>query len=182
MKKLLIILAVFLIGGASVYVLKRPSQQLPTNSSAPAAIKFPDAGSEAKDFTLEDLATGQKVSLSDFRGKKAVFLNLWASWCPFCVNELPDMVKIQKAFPDSVEILAVNRGEDKSTATDFAKKVGAYGTFPLLLDPGDSVWSVYRGFAMPTSFFIDKNGIIRDSKFGPLDEAGMREKLKSITP
>lgn len=85
---------------------------------------FPEVGSATEDFALEDLASGETVSLSGFRGEKAVFLNFWASWCPFCVDEMPDMATVQKEHPDDLVVLAVNRKEPRSVAERFAKEVG----------------------------------------------------------
>jgi len=63
----------------------------------------------APDFSLEDL-DGNMVSLSDFRGQNLV-INSWATWCPFCVTELPDFAALQKEFGDQIVVIAINRQE-----------------------------------------------------------------------
>lgn len=143
-------------------------------------VEFPKVGSAAQDFSLPDISNGDKpVRLAQFRGKKAVVLNFWASWSPFSKDELRDWAYMQKEFSTSVAILAINRAEQKPIAERHAKTIdGAYGNYPLLLDSTDDIWKLYKGFAMPTSIFIDKKGIIRDVKFGPLTLDEMRERVR----
>ena len=136
-----------------------------------------DVDSKAPDFTLED-SKGNKVKLSDFRGK-VVFLNFWASWCPFCVDEMPDIQKVAKEFDNAV-VLFINRGETKSVAQNYLDRtLPVKITYPILWDPAEAVSKVYILFGMPVSYVIDENGIIKDRKFGPLTEDEIREKLTS---
>lgn len=138
-----------------------------------------DIGNLAPDFELTDYS-GKKVKLSSFRGKSPVFLNFWASWCPFCVGELPLMAKVQQQFAGKYVTLAVNRGESQSTGQSFTNKVGVAGKFTFLNDPSDSIYAKYNSFAMPYSLFMDKSGIIHDVKLGPLQDAELKDKLNKI--
>jgi len=146
-----------------------------------STIEFPGVGSVAKDFKLPNMVDGDKtVSLAQFRGKKAVFMNFWASWSPFSKDEMKDLATIQNEFSSDLEVLAINRAEDQPTAERYAKGLNAFGPYPLLLDSTDEVWKLYKGFAMPTSIFIDRSGIIREVKFGPLTLEEMRERIKRV--
>lgn len=137
------------------------------------------AGTIAPDFKLADY-TGKPVSLSDFKGQKGVFVNFWASWCPFCVEEMPIMAKVGEKYAGQYETIAINRGEDLSTAKEFSDQVGVTDKMIILLDKKDSVYKQYGGFAMPYSLFIDKNGVIQDIKIGPLTEQELEQKIQKI--
>jgi len=114
------------------------------------------------DFTLKDLE-GKSHTLSDYKGKMIV-LNFWASWCPPCRAEMPDL---EKFFQDSkrgdIAFLTVNLTdgirEKEETARNFIAENGY--TFPVLLDLGTKVAEEYYVGSIPTTFIIDKDGIIR---------------------
>ncbi len=119
----------------------------------------PEVGSLAPDFALPD-SNGARVKLSDLRGKKAVFLNFWASWCPSCQEEMPTMEKLYQEFkPRGLEIVAVSIDTRKADVTKFMETHGV--TFYALLDRNGKVAQQYRVTAIPTHYFIDKNGVIR---------------------
>lgn len=132
----------------------------------------------APDFVLKDYLE-KEVKLSDFRGK-AVIVNSWASWCPFCVDELPDFVELQEEFGDTVVVIAVNRGEGFETAKAFLDKVGTTGKMIFLSDPSDSFYSSIGGFSMPETIFIDRDGFIKDHKRGPMKIEEMRRRVQQI--
>lgn len=138
----------------------------------------PFSGFLAPDFTLKDY-DGNAVRLSDFRGKKAVMLNFWAGWCPFCLAEMPAMAVVQEEFKDKLTVIAVNRGQKPEDAKRFTDDLNLTGVYTILLDPQDKIFRLYQGLAMPTTFFIDQQGVIRDVKFGALDSSQMREKIKT---
>ena len=136
-------------------------------------------GNLAPDFELIDY-DGNKIKLSDFRGKNPVFLNFWASWCYFCVDEMALMAKVQKEFSGQYVTLAINRGEDQETGQKFTDSLGVSNDFILLNDRSDSAYSLYQGFAMPYSIFIDKEGVIKELKLGPLTKEELKAKLEKI--
>ncbi|MGH4139511.1 TlpA family protein disulfide reductase [Clostridium sp.] len=131
----------------------------------------------ALDFKLKDL-DGKEVSLSDFKGKK-VFLNFWASWCPPCKGEMPDIEKLYIETKDTdLVILAVNLGENNSTAKSFMEK-NKYN-FTVLLDSDQSIASQYNIGGIPTTFFIDKEGNIVNSTEGGLTLEQMKDNISKL--
>jgi thiol-disulfide isomerase/thioredoxin len=132
---------------------------------------------KAFDFKLKDL-NGKDVSLSDYRGKK-VFLNFWASWCPPCKAEMPEMEKLYQETKDSdLVILTVNLGEDKSIVQKFIND-NRYD-FPVLLDTDNVVASKYQVVSIPTSFFIDKEGNITYKHIGSMSIEDMKKYINNI--
>ncbi len=124
----------------------------------------PRLGYLAPDFTLEDL-TGQKVSLSSFRGKP-VFLNFWASWCPPCRKEMPELQNFHERYGEQIALVGINWGETADTVRGFLARVGV--TYLNLLDPRGTAFVLYKLTGIPESFFIDSEGYIRGVWIGPL--------------
>jgi peroxiredoxin len=123
----------------------------------------------APNFTLPGI-DGKMVSLSDYEGK-VVFLNIWATWCPPCKEEMPSMEKLyQKLKGEDFEILAVSIDVLGAQAVaPFMKEHKL--SFPALLDPGGTVQRLYGATGIPESFIIDKNGVLVSKVIGARDWA-----------
>ncbi|MGH8634001.1 MAG: peroxiredoxin family protein [Burkholderiales bacterium] len=120
----------------------------------------------APDFTLPDPG-GKKVSLKDFRGK-VVFLNFWATWCGFCKDEMPTMDRLYREFKDKgFEIVAVNVKDKRPEALAFVKQLKL--TYPIVMDPEGEVGLLYGAFGMPTTYLIDRKGVVLARLWGPAD-------------
>lgn len=132
-------------------------------------------GKLAPDFTLKNL-DGEEVSLSDYRGK-IVFLNFWATWCPFCDKEMPDLNKLD-AENDDLVILAVDVMEDKETVEDYINE-GGYD-FEVVLDEDGSISQTYLVSGFPTSYFIDPEGILLGGVPGMMTYDQMNQILNDI--
>ncbi len=136
----------------------------------------------APGFTLNDI-NGRSVSLSDFKGK-VVFIDFWASWCPPCKVEFPELMKLMQRYSGAdVALLAVNVDQKRSYTDDFLKKFpGIPLNFHLLLDSEAKVIKTYNASAMPTSFVLDKNGVIRYIHFGyrETDQKKWIEEIDSL--
>lgn len=137
-------------------------------------------GFHAPGFALPTLA-GEAVNLADFRGQ-VVVLNLWASWCPPCRAEMPAFQRVYDDYRSKgVVILAVNlTTQDSLTAAqEFVTEKGL--TFPVLLDVEGSVGRAYQTSALPTTFFIGTDGIIRETIVGgPIAEAMVRAQVERL--
>jgi len=149
----------------------------PAPSPAPSPQEMP-----AKDFQLADM-NGRTVALSDFRGRP-VMLNFWASWCGPCREEMPYIQEIyddEKWSGTGLMILAVNIGESPEQARGFLNDNGF--SFPVLLDVKEEVARQYNIRGIPTTFFIDGDGIIKDSKVGSFSgKAEIEKRLGSVVP
>lgn len=112
----------------------------------------------APDFTLMNMQ-GEPVSLSQYRGK-VVILNLWATWCPPCREEMPSMEGLYRKYKDQgLVILAVSADENgKKAVSQFLQRTPY--SFPILLDSDSVVQNAYGVFRFPESFIIDRNGIV----------------------
>ena len=123
----------------------------------------------APDFTFPGL-DGKMVSLSDYKGK-VVLLNIWATWCPPCVEEMPSMERLYQKFKgQNFEILAVSIDEPGlKVVAPFMKKSNL--TFPALIDSEGAIKAVYGITGIPESFIIDKQGNLIKKIIGPVDWA-----------
>ena len=123
-------------------------------------------GTAAPDFTLED-KNGQSVSLNSYKGK-VVFINFWASWCTPCKKELPELNSFIGLYGSSeIVVLAINIDKKRAHADDFLKKITRLNkNITVLYDPSSTVIPLYKARAMPTSFIIDRDGLIRHVHFG----------------
>jgi peroxiredoxin len=159
------LIAALIVGGLSFFFIQSPG-----NAVVSAEVGT-EIGMQAPDFTLTNM-NDQEVSLSDYRGQK-VFLNFWASWCPPCKKEMPDMQKLHEEYEDEVVILAVNVGESKSTAANFMMENGL--KFTVLLDSNKSTAQNYLVRGIPTSYFLDQNGVIQEKVVGAISYQRMLE-------
>lgn len=137
-------------------------------------------GETAPDFTLTSLE-GQEMSLSDFRGKKVV-LNFWASWCGPCRKEMPDMQKFYDAYKDkNVEVVAVNLTHFERKREHVDEFVKEYGlTFPIPLDVEKQQYDAYKVITIPTTYFLDENGVIKERHLGPMTYEFMKNTIEGM--
>jgi peroxiredoxin len=136
----------------------------------------PRPGETAPDFALlrED---GSTLRLSDLRGRP-VFLNFWATWCTFCIEEMPDMQRIADEFDGQIVVLGLNTGDSIPDGAAYAERLDVH--YELVYDTDLQVTEGYRVRAMPTSYFIDSSGQIAEAHFGFMTYDDMREKVDSL--
>ncbi|SOC43013.1 TlpA disulfide reductase family protein [Ureibacillus acetophenoni] len=134
----------------------------------------------APEFTLSDL-NGKAVNLSDFKGK-IVILNFWTTWCPPCIEEMPEMQRFYEKNKDHrIEIVAVNLTNFDNGQQAIESFVQDYGlTFPVLLDKDGVLRSMYEILTIPTSFILDTEGGVFQKIVGPMNEQMMDEIVNSI--
>jgi thiol-disulfide isomerase/thioredoxin len=123
-------------------------------------------GNKAPEIQLQTL-TGDHVKLSDFRGNR-VMINFWATWCPPCRAEMPDMEKFHQ--DKDVVILAVNLTDTEASIEDIEKFSDEFQlTFPILLDKNLDAATMYMIQPIPTTYMVDSEGIIRYKAFGAMN-------------
>jgi cytochrome c biogenesis protein CcmG, thiol:disulfide interchange protein DsbE len=130
----------------------------------------PQVGSPAPPFELELAGEERQLSLASLRGKP-VWVNFWATWCPPCRAEMPEMERLYRQHRDAgLEIVAVNVRESPARILDFTRELSL--TFPTVRDPEGKVTDLYYVSGLPTHFFISRDGTIRAIHVGGLDQAG----------
>jgi len=122
---------------------------------------------------------GSHVRLSDYLGRP-VIVNFWASWCGPCRDEFPQFVAARHDHAgQGLEILGVIHEDNAEAAAGFAASEKA--TWPLLMDPQNTAWNAYiNPVGVPTTFFIDRAGIVRATSFGPVTPTGLPQQLGAI--
>jgi cytochrome c biogenesis protein CcmG/thiol:disulfide interchange protein DsbE len=170
-----VLLVVGLIGGGWIAASAAPDSGM-TGGLIPA----PREGFLAPSFELAD-PSGQTFRLVDLRGQ-VVVVNFWASWCPPCKAEMPDLAAAYQSHrEEGLVILGVNTTyqDDAQTAIEFAKAQGV--TFPILLDQRGEVARQYLVSALPTTYFIDRQGIIRKVVVGgPMSETTLTSTVRDL--
>ena len=140
----------------------------------------PQTGFSAPDFTLQGI-DGKTYTLSELKGN-AVLINLWATWCPPCRAEMPAIEKMYREYKDQgFIVLAVNMTyqDDLSAILPFVQEYNL--TFPILLDEKAFVGSAYQLRSLPSSYFINRAGVINEVVIGgPMAEALLRTRIEQI--
>jgi thiol-disulfide isomerase/thioredoxin len=178
MKKLLILFAVLVLGLVSCanneQAVENTANNAPvqTETVPEKAVETPDATVEASETETEsspgeiakdklipnfdfNLLTGETVNLHDYKGK-IIMLNFWTTWCTYCDKEMPDL-EIVSQYED-VEVFAINSRESISTVSKYVDEGGF--TFHVVLDEIGYFSDLFYITSLPTTFFIDENGIL----------------------
>ncbi len=152
MKRWLIPFAGLLLGLSAILYFQAQRSAVPSSFPAP-------------DFALVDL-NGHTHRLSDYRGK-IVFLNLWATWCPPCRDEMPSMERLYRRLANtSFSMLAISQDTDPNESVrPFVEQLGL--SFPILVDSEGKVPPKYGVTGYPETFIIDPNGAVIDHIIGP---------------
>lgn len=142
--------------------------------------ELPKTGYRAPQLSLLAL-DGQSYSLQSLNGKPVV-LNFWASWCGPCQTEAPELVRLYDKYKGEIEIYAINvtASDSKQDAKAFADKYGF--TFPILLDEKAEIAKTYGIHPIPTTFFVNGDGIIVDQVTGLIDPVSLENKFKQLLP
>jgi cytochrome c biogenesis protein CcmG/thiol:disulfide interchange protein DsbE len=156
------------------------SSAAPFSNTTQGYIPAPQEGFLAPDFRLETFG-GDRYTLSDLRGKP-VLINFWASWCPPCRSEMPAIQNVFDEFQDQgFVILAVNSTDQDNLGNAITFAQIRKLTFPILLDRDGSVGDLYEVRSLPTTFFVDPNGLIQDVVVGgPMSEALLRIRVEQL--
>ena len=149
----LIALALLFALGLSIMILLK----LNDSGVFSSGVDILEVGKPAPDFTFPDL-DGKMISLSGHKGK-VVLVNIWATWCRPCIDEMPSMEKLyQRLNAKGFEILAVNLQEDRSSVKRFVDEYGL--SFPVLLDTTGRIGATYGARSIPTTYIVDREGFV----------------------
>lgn len=170
----LLFFLILIAGLAWIGISADPSQAGAARSSS--LVK----GGPAPDFTLMT-PQGEPITLADLRGH-AVLINLWATWCPPCRQEMPTIQKVYDEYRDEgFTVLAVNVSaqDDALAIMPFVEKYNL--TFPILLDETGIVGRTYGLRSLPTSYFVGRDGTIHEIVIGgPMPEALLRARVEEL--
>ena len=175
--RIIVVLAVIAALAIIITGLLRPNAPQAASTNHTSLLQI---GSLAPNFTLTNL-NGKPVSLSDYRGKP-VMLNFWYATCPGCLQEIPGMQRFysaQQAAGKDFVILGVNISDDTQTASQFVQQHGL--TYPMVMDQNQQVLTLYNVNSTPTSYFIDRKGIIRNMVVGPVNDATLQQDVAIIS-
>jgi cytochrome c biogenesis protein CcmG, thiol:disulfide interchange protein DsbE len=182
-RRALAALALLIVVGVAYWALTaRLVGGTPGVQPAPGASPIVIGGSPlldkpAPDFSLTD-AEGRPVRLSDYRGRP-VIVNFWASWCIPCREEFALFAEGRRAHAgENLEIFGVIYKDATDAAGAFM--VAHDAEWPALVDPGGTVAARYHVIGAPTSFYIDRAGIVRAISYGPPPKNAFEEQLKKI--
>jgi cytochrome c biogenesis protein CcmG, thiol:disulfide interchange protein DsbE len=125
-------------------------------------------------FTWRD-AQGATRNLADYRGQR-VIINMWATWCEPCRSEMPDLDRVNGQ--NDVVVIGINKGQNIDVIPPFIAEIGV--SFPLISDPDGDVSLAYGARNLPTSVFIDREGIVRSISIGILSAEALALQLERL--
>lgn len=171
------IAALFGFGAGLLIATSANQPAAPVSLPAAPVIQFLRENEPAPDFELQTF-DGQTVQLSDFKGRP-VLINFWASWCPPCKEETPDLIA---AYNELRDINAVFIGIGTQDDTDKLRQFAGEYQIPYLVveDPLGKVSNQYRVLGMPTTFLVDQQGILRKVINGVVTRAQVIADMRSL--
>lgn len=134
---------------------------------------IPDAVAQLPDATLGGFADGPDLAVADLLGGPPVVLNFWATWCPPCLAEMPDLQALHEAAGEDLRLVGIDVQDAPSLAEDFVADVGT--TYELARDPERTYLDATGGFGMPTTLFVRPDGSVAYRQTGPMTLAQMQD-------
>jgi len=146
---------------------------LTASASGPA----PRMDQPAPEFQVKTL-DGTTVNLSDYRGQP-VWVSFWATWCPPCRAENPDIQEVYEKYQsEGLVILALSIGESTDTVQGYVQRTGL--TYTIGLDQNTEIAARYRIVGIPTHFFVDRDGVLREWRIGSMSKKTMEKNVAKI--
>lgn len=166
----------WLVGGLVVVAVIVLIAALYPNANAPDRGPAQAIGSRLPALALRSL-DGPHADLGALRGDD-VLVNVWATWCGPCRREMPALTRLSRSLSPRLVVVAVDQGEDPQVVGAFVKQFGV--SFPVYLDPDQRVGTTLHLVGLPSSFFVDRSGTIRDAVDGEMSYDTMREKAQRL--
>lgn len=169
---LLIGFGLIAIGVMFILLLDVPSASTQDFSTVPAQVDFP-----APELDLMNLA-GEPVSLADYQGD-VVLVNLWATWCPPCREEMPALLSFYEKYKSNGFVLvAIDQGETAEKVQPFVDEFKL--TFPIWLDQANEAGRAFKTMSLPSSYVIDRQGQVRLMWIGGISERNLEKFVPAI--
>lgn len=174
MKNRVLILGLIIIAVSALLI-----GRLSGNSADTAALVNDRSNSEAApDFTLERI-NGSTITLSDYKGKKAVVLDFWASWCPNCRRDMPKLSGFYEKYRDRIEVIGINLQERESVVSEYIESANI--NFPIVLDPTGQISNSYGVRYTNYHVLIDKNGNLARTVPGDIKESDITSLINETS-
>ena len=161
------------VGAVVLAIVVLLGLRLGVASETGTASALPRAGMPAPSFALPT-SDGGMFSLAEAQGQP-VWLTFWATWCPPCRVEMPDLQEVYRESPGRFRYVAANFGEEASVVRKFVEEIGY--TLPVAMDPNADVAVQWGVLNLPTHFFIDSNGIVREVYAGALSRSQIEDRV-----
>lgn len=177
LRLLVLAIAAGLIGGA-IYLLSLPSSgSAVTEFAQPAKPNAAPPGMSGSDLPPLELKTldGRVVNLNNLKGKQVV-LNFWATWCGPCRDELPDLARVYEEKKNEVEIVAIDVSEDAPRIERYLREIGGL-PFTIAMDEDGTISRGFSVTSLPTSLFVDDEGVVRYRFVGGMNYSTIQRKL-----
>jgi len=151
--------------------LEKPAQTISETPNASTYEKYKVKSGFKPTFTLKN-ASGENVSLSDYKGQ-VVILNFWASWCPPCIDEMPELQAVHDSLGEGKVLLAINLTDGQRETRELADKFLAKNGYDMnvLYDTEGKAFTSFRLTSIPQTFIIDKEGMVIYNIAGATDKA-----------
>ena len=149
-------------------------------ANTPDDVEHPLLGAKGPDFARKTVGGGDTVSFRSLKGKVAI-VDFWATWCEPCKKSFPKLEALNDKYKDrGLEIVGISEDDDKDGIPSFASDLGAQ--FPLLWDENKSIASKWQPKSMPSTFVVDRKGIVRFVHLGyhEGEEAEIEKEVKSL--
>jgi thiol-disulfide isomerase/thioredoxin len=177
-------MALLLAGGVllmvgSAFMVWRSGKPAPSTQAAATAavLRFASNPEPAPKIVIQDLA-GKNTSMDDFKGK-VVLVNFWATWCPPCRAEVPELIKLQEQHRDRLQIIGVSEDDDADTVHDFVKKNGI--NYPVVMATPELIQAYGGVAALPTTFVVDPQGRVVQRHLGLLNAELSDMEVRSLS-
>jgi len=178
----LIVGALSLVAGvvlitAMVRYTRRVESDLTHATVNSGTVRFLKERAPIPPFSAPDL-DGKPISIADFRGK-VVLVNFWATWCPPCREEIPDLIALQKKYKDTLQIIGVS--QDSGSVDDVRRFAAAMGmNYPIVMTTPE-IEKLFPGiYALPTTFLVDKDGRVAQKHVGQLNASLTEVEARSL--
>jgi cytochrome c biogenesis protein CcmG/thiol:disulfide interchange protein DsbE len=168
----MIILGIIVVSAGFWYLIFSDSSSQKSPSATESGVRL---GKALPSFTLDSLA-GEKVTVG--QSDKITVINFWATWCPPCQEEMPELDQFAKRNQQKINFYAVNLQESSEKVSDFMNK-NKY-TMPVLLDKEGVVAKQFQVTAIPTTIIVDKNGLIKHRKSGAMTRNELEGIINSL--
>jgi thiol-disulfide isomerase/thioredoxin len=173
---LLVAAGILLVTGAT-YLISRPAVLSSPAAAEPPVIRFASDPEPAPGMVIHDLS-GKITTMEDLKGK-VVLVNFWATWCPPCRVEIPELIKLQNQHRDRLQVIGISRDEEPEVVREFVKSAGI--NYPVIMATPELV-DAYGGVpALPTTFVIDTEGRVVQRHLGLLSGETYDREIRALT-